>query len=279
MQYAGIVWLASYHKSGNTWLRSFLDAYLKPDVPLNLDALESPISASRSLLDEILGIETADLTASEIRELLPDAYRAWAALPQAPRLVKTHDAFTHTALREPVFPPEVTRGAVHLIRDPRDVAVSLAHHYGCSLDDAIMQLNDPTYWIAKGKREVKGQIPQFLSDWSRHTLSWLEAPVARLTMRYEDMLADPLACFTRVVDYCGLSVDERRLAHAVDATRFTRLQSQEAERGFRERPASASAPFFRTGRAGGWRKVLTPRQVDCIVSAHAEMMQRFGYEP
>jgi aryl sulfotransferase len=274
----GMVWLASYPKCGNTWLRSFLDAYFHADAQVDLNALETPTVALRVRLDAALAIDTADLYPQEVRDLLPIALRVWAELPGGPHFVKVHDAYGLTRQGLPVFPPEVTRGVVHLVRDPRDVVLSLRHHWGATVDDTVRRLNNPNEWVALGRNGPDAQVPQWLSSWSAHAQSWLDAPLPRLTLRYEDMLTAPHHCFRQILAFCQVTLDEAKLNKAVDATSFARLQAKEAEGGFRERPAKASAPLFRAGRAGGWRDVLTPQQVAAIVDAHGDMMRRLGYE-
>lgn len=278
MRTDGIVWLASYPKSGNTWLRSFLSAYLNPDGRLSLDALGAPISSNRFLLDEFLGVNTADLTRAEVRELLPVAYSAWVETPGSARLVKTHDAFGYNAAGDAIFPMSVTRGVIHLVRDPRDVAVSLTHHAGISLEEVIGKLNNPDAWLSIGATERVNQVPQYVADWSTHTRSWLEGPLPRITLRYEDMLSAPIECFRKIIVFSGLDLDEERLKQSVGSTNFSTLKAEEAEKGFRERSSRSTAPFFRQGRAGEWREVLNQAQVDAIVGAHGPMMRQLGYD-
>ncbi len=273
-----LIWLASYPKSGNTWLRSFLAAYLHPGQPFDINVLDAPIAASRLLLDDCLGVELSDLPWAQVQALLPSAYHSWAAeAPPFRRLVKTHDAFYRTAAGVPIFPPEVTQGVIHIVRDPRDVVISLAHHNGTDLDAAITRLNDPEGWLLKANRKIGAQIPQYTRDWSGHARSWLDVPFPRLLLRYEAMRAEPDQQFAAVIAFCGLTLDASHLRHALEVTAFARLQAQEVAQGFRERPAGASAPFFRSGQAGGWRTVLSPAQAARIVAAHAEVMQRLGY--
>lgn len=273
-----LIWLASYPKSGNTWLRSFLAAYLHPEQAFDINALDAPIASARVLLDDCLGVELSDLPPEQVQNLLPLAYQAWAAEAHPfRRLVKTHDAFRLTPDGVLVFPPAVTQGVVHIVRDPRDVVVSLAHHNGCDLEVAITQLNNPHVWLARSKSRATGQIPQHTQDWSGHARSWLDAPFPRLLLRYEAMKAEPEVQFAAVVRFCELPFDATRLQQALAATAFTKLQAQEATQGFRERPARASAAFFRSGQSGGWRTALNAAQAERIVVAHAEMMQRLGY--
>jgi hypothetical protein len=274
----GIVWIASYPKSGNTWLLSFLAAYLDAGTAPDIDELDIPISSARPILDEYLGINTADLSLEELRNLLPSAYSTWAKIPYGSRYVKTHECFANNSDGVPIFPSLVSRGVIYLVRDPRDVVVSLMHHNGTSLESAIRRLNSAGTWLGIGGGEQIDQIPQYVSDWSTHVHSWTSAPFSRLVLRYEDMLRCPEECFARVVKFCGMELVESRLAEAVGATQFARLKTRELESGFRGRPAAATAAFFRQGRAGAWREILSAAQADEVVGTHAVVMQRFGYE-
>lgn len=277
MRHAGLVWIASYPKSGNTWVRSFLSACHGEEGAFDLNALAVPIAANRSLIDDLLGISTADLSPGEVRALLPHAFDAWLQSPPLRPLAKTHDAYALVGTGQAMFPAALTRAVLHVVRDPRDVAVSLAHHHGISLDAAITRLNDAQAWLAMEGVGKTDQIAQFVSDWSGHARSWIESPLPRLTLRYEDLLADPRAGFTRLLEFAGLQVAPQRFDEALRETAFANLQAREQATGFVERRAKATAPFFRQGRAGGWREVLSPAQVAAIESAHGAMMESFGY--
>jgi Sulfotransferase domain len=97
-------------------------------------------------------------------------------------------------------------------------------------------------------------------------------------MRYEDMLAKPQKTFGGLARHLLFKPSEDQLTDAVDRSSFERLREQEEKEGFRERPKQAER-FFREGRAGRWKEVLTPEQVKRIVDAHGEQMTRFGYLP
>jgi aryl sulfotransferase len=273
-----IVWLASYPKSGNTWLRSLLTAYRQgPQRALDINALGGWGAASRTSLDELLGLDTAEMSSAEVHALLPHAYRSWSRLAGGPHWLKTHEAYTRTRTGEPLFPAEATRCVLHIVRDPRDVAVSAQHHWGLGLDETITRLNNPEQWVAEAA-ESNPRVAQRLSDWSGHACSWLEGPLPRLTLRYEDLLADPAAHLHRVLAFLDETLDEARLQHAVAACALERLQAQEGAGGFNERLQASTAPFFRSGRAGGWREALSPAQQDRIVGIHGPAMRLFGYE-
>jgi aryl sulfotransferase len=277
MRDAGMVWIASYPKSGNTWVRSFLSACQGEEGAFDLNALAVPITANRSLIDDLLGISTADLSPGEVRALLPHAFEAWLQCSFLRPLAKTHDAYALVGAGQAMYPADLTRAVLHVVRDPRDVAVSLAHHHGIGLDAAIVRLNDAGAWLAAEGVGRTDQIAQFVSDWSGHARSWIESPLPRLTLRYEDLLADPRAGFARLLEFAGLRVAPQRFDQALRETSFANLQAREKSAGFVERRANATAPFFRQGRAGGWRETLSPAQVAAIESAHGAMMARFGY--
>jgi aryl sulfotransferase len=279
MRTGGFVWLASYPKSGSTWLRLALRSLLAGGAPVDFQTrtLFAPLIDCFGVLEAELDVEASDLTLAELDELLPDALLlATNAVPEV-QLRKVHDCWGRTASGRLRFPPEATRAAVHVVRDPRDVAVSWAHHAAIDLDEAISFLADPAAMLGLSRRETLLAVPQPLSSWSGHTESWLAADPAPLTLRYEDMLADPHAALARVAEHCGLAATPAALDGAVAATRFDRLRAAEAEHGFRMGQAGDRI-FFRRGVAGGWRDTLTAAQAARIARDHGAMMDRLGYD-
>ncbi|MCB9139779.1 MAG: sulfotransferase domain-containing protein [Caldilineaceae bacterium] len=277
---ADIIWLASYPKSGNTWTRVFLTNYLRDELDNgNLNDLEGgPIASSRQLFDLAVGIEASCLLPSEVMNLRPAVYRVLARDNHNLLFIKTHDAWMRTPAGDPLFPADVTRGVVYIVRNPLDVAVSASHHYGRPLDEMINQLCDETYTLSRPNYGLAEQLPQRVRSWSGHVCSWLnESGLPIYVMQYEMMLADPHTVFGGLVRFAGLDYNEQRLNEAIAASRFESLQEQEQAKGFRERPLRASAPFFRSGRSGDWREVLSSADVNAIVAAHSTTMARFGY--
>jgi aryl sulfotransferase len=276
---SGIFWLASYPKSGNTWLRVFI-ATLVFGEPTDINTLGflGGMASNRFAFDEALGITSADLTSAQQTNLRPRAYELWAA--EAPRSLycKAHDCYHLTPAGEPLFPTKATRGAVYVVRDPRAVALSLAHHTGRTLDAEIARMADANASFSSSPNRLNQQLLQQLQTWSHHVQSWLTAPFPVHVVRYEDMHADPAAAFTAIARFLDLPHEPERIASAVTASSFSRLQEQERASGFVERPRHAAA-FFREGRVDGWRDALTPAQVARIVAAHGAVMRQLGYDP
>lgn len=273
---SGIVWLASYPKSGNTWVRLFLAAMTR--VPDLETMAGTPRGATAvAMLQQALDISFQELSAAETEALRPCAYRHLATRNSGPPLpLKVHDRYRMTPAGEPLFPPEASRGCLHLVRDPRDLCLSLAAHCAVTVDQAIAMMAEPDYSPASSSGPAGGLVPERWGSWSEHTQSWLDAPMDRLMLRYEDLHADPLGSFTAVARYCGLEDLSGRVEEAIGRTRFDQLAAQEKARGFLERPA-ALPTFFRVGQAGQWHKALSPAQQSRIERDHAPLMLRLGY--
>lgn len=274
-----LVWLASYPKSGNTWVRLLLEAYNHPDQPLpDINDIRSSLHvASRELFDRVIGVEASDLTDSEIDALRPEVYRHLASEGDEPLFLKVHDAWQRTEQGVALFPSDVTLVAVYIVRDPRAVAPSYANHNGVTVDRAIEQMAHDHHALAQASRRLSHQLHQFMGSWSDHVTSWLdqdEMPVH--LVRYEDLHAATAATFAGILQAAGLPVDQARLDKAVAATAFAHLQAQEEAASFRERPSSAER-FFRKGQADSWREELTPAQIEQIIADHGPVMARLGY--
>ncbi len=271
------VWLASYPKSGNTWLRAVYTA-LRTGADPNINALEGGNSpSSRWLFDSVLGVRSSDLLPEEIDRLRPHADVELVARAGGDVWRKIHDALLPGPSGELVVSAEATRAALYILRDPRDVAVSLARYDDLPLERAVELLCRDDAALAAGRRELSSLLLQRLGSWSEHVHSWVDTPAFPVhVLRYEDCLADPVASFQPAFAAAGLEVSASELAGAVASSSWERLRAQEDSVGFVER-LSATSPFFRRGRAGGWAEELAPNLARRIVDAHGAVMARFGY--
>ena len=274
-----VVWLASYPKSGNTWLRMLLAnlrSGLDSPVGINSELVCMPEYRSRNGFDNMTLLESGMLTAGEIECLQPAVYRELAAELRETAFCKIHDAYLRN--RNGVAIHGACRAVVYVIRDPRDVAVSLAHHLGIGVDAAIAMMNSPTAALALNVGRQRGQMRQRLLDWSGHVRSWTgqnDVPVH--VVRYEDMKRDTEGVFGGMLEFVGLGATADGIRRAVRFSGLSELQRQERAEGFRERLPASTSWFFRQGEAGGWRRALTPAQADAISAAHHDTMSRFGY--
>lgn len=272
----GVVWLASYPKSGNTWLRILLANLLSAgDRPQDINDLDLPfrVASHRRLVDDLSLLDSDLLRHAEVEKLRAVTHDAFAAEQTSAVFVKTHDAYTRLDDGTPLLGRRA-RAAICLVRDPRDVAVSYAFHSDFPIARAIAVMGDANN-ILTGYRHA--QMPQRLLDWSGHVNSWLDqADIPTQVIRYEDLLADTAGEFGRTLAFLGIEADAEAVARAVRHAAFAELQRQERNADFVER--ASIAPFFREGRSGAWRENLSIEQVRVIEDAHGTTMARLGYQ-
>ncbi|MEQ8357481.1 MAG: sulfotransferase domain-containing protein [Kiloniellaceae bacterium] len=275
---SGILWLASYPKSGNTWMRVFLaNLILNEPEPLELKRINEVCSSEPNEVwfKPLTKSPVADLSERQIARLRTKAQERAARLNKNIIPMKTH-SFLGKDHGAPTISLTASIGVIYIVRDPRDVAVSAADHYGLTLDQTIEMMNDKN---ARGRGMPGNTVYERMGTWSDHVKSWTKWTHSPLqVLRYEDMLADPLGQLGAVARKLGITEDAARLRRAVEFSAFKTLQAQEAKTGFAEKSVN-SQRFFRSGSSGAWRDTLAPEQVAAIERDHAVQMRRFGYLP
>lgn len=274
----GIVWLASYPKSGNTWFRAFITALLdEKDEGICINRMKTDgIFSSRPLLDAVTGVESSNLSADEIDRLRPRLYNHLASTSERPLFIKVHDAYTYLEDGTPLL-GTVNAKAIYILRNPLDVAVSFANHVSESFAQIVTNMGDESFAFCRGKNSLPPQTRQKLLSWSAHVGSWASAkelPVYFL--RYEDMKADPVGAFSGAVRFISLDCTQEQVRRAVELSSFDRLKAEEDREGFKEKPYKATS-FFRAGKAGDWRNHLSDGQRERLIADHGEVMRQYGY--
>lgn len=286
-------WLASYPKSGNTWFRLLL-ANLRADQPADINRLptEPAMASARAPFDRVTLVASGLLTSHECDLIRPAAYRSMARIDDLDDdegqggiddtiFVKTHDGWTHNASGEALLGgADAAAGAILIVRDPRDIVASLAHHSGSPYDATIDFMADPAARFADQLDSQPSQLRQIVTDWSEFQASWLnqhDTPVHLI--RYEDLQADAGGELARALAFVGVAARAAECDRAAEFARFGRVKEQEMRLGFGEAPRpQLGSRFFRRGAVGGWRDELTPNQAGRVEAAHTAMMARFGYQ-
>lgn len=247
-------WLASYPKSGNTWVRMFLNAYVTGEA-LDINAKRQQFVIS----DFQTGIHPpyADLD---------DQIRYY---PVSITKLRGYCVKTHNANVLGIIPIKETANSIYLVRDPRDVAISLANHYGTTVDDAIKFMNEPNA-IATEKNTGFSHI---LRTWSEHVESWGCPQITYF--RYEDLLKHTADAFKMILEILEVPLTNN-FDFALKQSNFNNLQDLEKKNGFIEK-ASEKRVFFREGKAGQWKETLTLKQVKTIEENHCKIMTKIGY--
>ncbi|MEM6932328.1 MAG: sulfotransferase domain-containing protein [Pseudomonadota bacterium] len=276
MTLKNIVWLASYPKSGNTWTRAFLINYLldaKEPVPINqIHRLGIGDAITKAYRMVAKGQPFNPGNIQEVIAHRPAVLRGIASNGADMNFVKSHNQ-NGLALGQPLVPSGLTRSAIYILRNPLDLIVSFARHYGHDMPSAIEAVRREDH-VVQGDAN---SVTQFVGNWSGHVAGWVDCDTFPVhVMRYEDMLSDPHETFGKLVESLGFPLTDDRLERAIQNASFDELSKQEAKSGFVER--SANGPrFFHTGTSGQWADTLTADEVAEIRRDHAVIMKRYGY--
>ncbi len=274
-----IVWLASYPKSGNTWMRAFIHNYFRnSNQPLSLKQLGGGrLTTSETALHwykALDGREPEEWAQDDIDAMRLKVHAMIAASVPDNIFCKIHGAIFQLRGRQTVN-LSVSAGAIYIVRNPLDVVLSYADFQGISLDVAVRLLGTRNFELPRDGENVS----EPLGSWSQNVESWTGKPNPALhVVRYEDLLAKPVAVFGGVTRFLGIRAPRARVEKAVRHSSFKVLRSQEDRSGFSER-SPVQDRFFRSGKAGGWRDVLGDKQIEKIITDHREQMERFNYVP
>jgi hypothetical protein len=275
-QTKGIFWLSSYPKSGNTWFRIFLANLLHiPKEPIALNDVDCLINdrivTDRTFMDKVCGFNTALFTDDELDALTPRFYEWIGKNEPLISYHKLHKAYTFVNNNEPIIPTEGCLGTIYFVRNPLDIAVSLANHFSFSIDEAIKILGNKTYALHHYP------LRQTLLSWSLHVNSWVTASnINLLVLRYEDLHLAPQISFSKAAEFLQLTATSDKLNQAIQLSKFDKLQQDENTIGFMDKPPKLKN-FFRKGIIGDWQNTLTDIQVRRIIQDHGDVMQTFGY--
>jgi hypothetical protein len=279
-----LVLIASYPKSGNTWVRLVLEKLLHGREAFSINDLSHGFQGypRRLMFDSIAPVSAADLLPQEVDEFLPLVYRQFNNEMLQRSLMKVHDCARRSVRSgEWIFPPECVQTVLYLVRHPFDIAVSYARFSDITVQAAVDVMSAAQeVWPAQTDRLSMALQPH-IGSWSGNVRSWTEgSPYNVVSVRYEDLHANPQAVFPRLVAAAGFAFAGADVAAVIEETSFDRLQAEEREHGFRERPSGANA-FFRAGRLQAWRDdgELNDALRDKLVQDHGEMMRKFGYRP
>jgi hypothetical protein len=267
-------------------MRAFINSLFKSVQDPSAEAVDinrieegSLVENAAALYPRFLGKPVAAASPAEIAAARPRVQAALVESAGRPIYLKTHNA----NLLDHGFPlvnMAVSLGAIYIVRNPLDVAISYAHLSNAPVDRVIDQMATRGWGVESSREKGLERVRAVLGSWSENVGSWTADPhPAVLVVRYEDMVGKPNQTFARIARHLQVEASVPQLRRAIAMTDFSRLRAQEQADGFNEKPDKSVSPFFREGRVGQWREVLTPAQVARIVAAHRPLMKRFDYLP
>ncbi len=265
-----ITWIASFPRSGNTWLRALITAYANGGE-VDINNIMQTGDKEPMYYAGIVNAPINTWSLSDQAMLKPAAMKRMLEHAGTNLLLKTHDCNSDFAGVEQI-PPHLSRTAIYIVRDPRDVALSFLNHYDMpSMDETLdHMLNDETLTRFPDKGLF---VPQ--RSWQMHTASWLDKkPYPVHVVRYEDLLAQPFKEFSKIVRILKLDFDAKLVKKSIAACEFSRLQKAEQKKGFKE---GVGQTFFHKGQANRWETELNQAHQDRIVKACSAQMKSFNY--
>ena len=281
-----INWLQSYPKSGNTWVRIFLSAYIQdkePDINDLVATISDQMIEAHKIgfeLDDI-GIDLAHYGLIRPMALLRVAYtyqlkkdKEQVDGKDVPLILKTHAA-NAIVTDSRLIPQSITDKVVVIIRDPRDIAISYAKHYALDMDEAVKTMVDRRATLFD--KEADEKPPHHVMSWNENVYTYASATDLDVTIvKYEQLKEDPVRYFTHILKWYGMPVDEMRVRRAVKNCEISKLRKQEEVNGFGETSKKADK-FFGKGIVGEGVSVLTREQQDILEEHCKPMMIEFGY--
>lgn len=242
--YPDDVFLVSYSKSGNTWLRFLLG---------NLAFGDNAI------------------TFADIEQRMPSIYESTdrqMKLASRPRYIKSHEAF-HSRYQN----------VIYIVRDPRDVAVSYYHY-----THKMRKMPADSVMDGFVQDFINGHVRNPEGLWADHVMSWLAMQHSRksfLLVRYVDLIEDPFRELSRVAAFLQLPAEKEKINRAIllsTADRMRELEKQEWKKWKLTKGSRGETPFVRAAKANQWQTVLSPQSVMAIEAAWGPVMQAVGYK-
>jgi hypothetical protein len=278
-----IIWLASYPKSGNTWLRSMMSALMYTnDGVFNFKLLKKidqfPLKKHfKNFTNEFQNF-------NEIKKYWEDA-QDLINLDNEVKFLKTHhinckiDQYNFTNKRN-------TLATIYIIRDPRNLVNSISNHFSKTLDESKEFLFTPRFIGGQKNKtiSVEDSFKTFLGTWSEHYKFWKHNNKDFLLIKYEDLIKDTRFELERIIDfikkYTDVETNESKNENIIKTTNFKFLQNLEEKGFFNENAYETNQKkkkFFNLGPENNWENLLDKKIIDEIETKFSDVMKELEY--
>jgi len=246
-----IIWLASYPKSGNTWLRLFLESLLFNEEILNINKIKISQFPLKHHFEGLVN------NFDNLEEVSKNYIRAQNKinLDNKIKFLKTH--FINCKIDKYDFTDQNnTLGTIHIVRDPRNVISSLKNHYSLKdYNEASEFLFNEQKWLIPREDEKLIHAPTLLSSWGTHYNMWKQSKKNYLLIKYENLVNNPLEEFKKlkvyIEDLLKINIDTKVFQNAIESTSFDKLKKMEDRNEFFENligEDNRKTTFFKFGK-------------------------------
>ena len=281
-----IIWLASYPKSGNTYVRAFLSAYYFSN---NGQFDFSQISN----IDQFPHEKFFNQKVNNFDE----ASKLWVPIQKKInqdkkiRFFKTH-SFLGNYKGNEFTSPETSLGAIYIIRDPRNVFTSIKNHYSLDNEKALKMITDKTRSLMSNNGSHASLT--YISSWAENYLSWFKNnKFRRLFIKYEDLIGNRYETFRDLIVFTNTlmnnveGVNKLKLQKAIETTNFNVLKKKEMSENFdnsdsnfknwRKFHSENKNLFFNLGPENDWKKILEKEFAEKIETNFEKEMKELKY--
>ena len=280
-----IFWIASYPKSGNTWLRALLSSYFyseegffNQDLLKNIDQFPEKRHFSDFNYDP---------------KIVTDTSKFWIKAQEKINLnnelnfLKTHNILG--SINNNNFTNKKnTIGAIYIVRDPRNVLTSLQNHYELSKDEALKFMLSEKKYIYDYHSKNDFSDFQFISSWEKNYQSWINQKILPVKLiRYEDLNVNTLDVLKEIIEFIQNTLQEKedfnflKAQNAVKSTNFKNMKNMEKKNGFQESILSKNdtkkIPFFHLGPKNDWKSIFDKRYQNKLNSIFENNLKELNY--
>ena len=279
-----IIWIPSYPKSGNTWIRAFLSSYLySSDSLFNFDLLkrigEFP---DHNILNKFMHEKNFhDL--SEVSKYWIDVQKI---INQEKKLtfLKTHNALC--SINNNKFTnKENSLAFIYVVRDPRNIILSLSNHFGISQEKSFDLITKKKYiiypkYISSATKSSLGKLPaNLVGSWGYHYSSWKSFnDINKIFVKFEDLANNTKETFKKIISFLNehakIEYDEKKILSSINSTQFHKLKKYEETHGF---DMGQKNKFFHLGKENNWEKFLNPKIEKIVREIFVKEMNELGY--
>ena len=274
-----IIWLSSYPKSGNTWVRLFLDNLLSPnkDFDINDNVIgQFPIRSNFLNLSENINDQ------DEFAKYCIEAQQK-LNLDNKQKILKTHNAFWNWGGGKYTFTNEKnTLGVIYIVRDPRNIITSVLNYFHKKNYYEALEFMKENKVLGGNEDEIG--LPTIIGSWSNHYKSWKKFKKNFLNIKYENLLENPLEEFSKITNYLknisDFKFENNNILKAIEECSFDNMSKQEDRFGFNDnskRNKLLNRKFFNLGPNNKWQDILDNEIKVKIEKIFNSEMRELGY--